>query len=404
MGEFFQERPYTASAAKASGKATLPHNLSPLSPAPHFLLDTSPILGVCYPPTFYFSAMKKFPLLLSLLAMFTLPADAKTKIACVGDSITFGYQIPNRETNNYPYFLQQLLGDKYEVRNFGNSGKTAGDFPGQPGRWYGSTKEHKDAVAFKGDLYICNLGINDTGKWWNAELFEQGYLTLIDQWRGSRKNTPVIIWTKLAPDFRGPAGKEAFPGNVFAPEFTFPASDNGSSAKRLEDEGILQKIAKAKKTSVMDAYTPLAKHPEWYNKDGLHPISPGAKRIAQLTCSAIFRVKPWKQSAPLLAAEGDSLRVTNGGSQALVLDFGVLKSKQGVSFIFGEGSVLGAGESVSIEFSATQNANDFGAPLTTQSPLAEDVAFVPANYKNITKPQKRATAWEKGKSAARKAK
>lgn len=54
MGEFFQERPYTASAAKASGKATQPHNLSPLIPAPHFLLDTSPILGVCYPPTFIF--------------------------------------------------------------------------------------------------------------------------------------------------------------------------------------------------------------------------------------------------------------------------------------------------------------------------------------------------------------
>lgn len=345
--------------------------------------------------------MKKTFLLLSLLATIALPAHAKTKIACVGDSITFGYQIPQRETNNYPYFLQQILGDDFEVRNFGNSGKTAGDFPGQPGRWYGSTKEHKEAVAFQGDIYVCNLGINDTGRWWNAELFEQGYLNLIDQWRGSRKNTPVIIWTKLAPDFRGPLGKATFPGNVFAPQFTFPASDNGSSDKRLEDEGILQKVAKAKKTSVMDAYTPLANHPEWYNKDGLHPISPGARRIAQLTCSAIFRVKPWKQSAPTLATEENTLRLTNEGTQALVLDFGVLKSKQGVAFVFGEGSVLAAGESVSIEFSADKNANDFGVALTTKSPLAQDLAFIPAG-KNTAKAQKHATAWGHGKTTKKK--
>lgn len=346
--------------------------------------------------------MKKAFILSALLALLALPVQAKTKIACVGDSITFGYQIPNRETNNYPYFLQQLLGDDYDVRNFGNSGKTAGNFPGQPGRWYGSTKEHKEAVAFEGDIYVCNLGINDTGKWWNADLFEQGYLTLIDQWRGAHKNTPVIIWTKLAPDFRGPVGKEAFPGNVFAPQFTFPVSDNGSAAKRLEDEGILQKIAKAKKTSVMDAYTPLANHPEWYNKDGLHPISPGARRIAQFTCSAIFRVKPWKQSSPALSAEDQTLRLTNEDTHALVLDFGTLKSKKGVVFVFGEGSVLGAGESVQIEFSAQKNSNDFGASLTSKSPLAQDVVFVPAG-KDVAKAKKRAAAWcNKGTSPEKK--
>ncbi|MCC8021594.1 MAG: GDSL-type esterase/lipase family protein [Akkermansia sp.] len=192
--------------------------------------------------------MKKNCLLAGLLSLAILPSFAGTKIACVGDSITYGSGISNRETNSYPYFLQKLLGDGYEVVNFGNPGKTAGDFPGQVGRWYGSTREHQEAVAFEGDIYVCNLGINDTGVWWNAGLFVQGYQNLIDQWRGKRKDVPVIIWTRLGPDFRGEPGKKAFPGNVF-PERKYSAKGNGSSAKRGEAEKLLQKIARKKRRS-----------------------------------------------------------------------------------------------------------------------------------------------------------
>lgn len=56
--------------------------------------------------------------------------QGQVKVACVGDSITFGsYHLTKR---NYPMVLSRLLGDGYCVNNYGYSGRTAmsnGDFP-----------------------------------------------------------------------------------------------------------------------------------------------------------------------------------------------------------------------------------------------------------------------------------
>jgi len=51
-------------------------------------------------------------------------AAAKIKVACVGDSITFGSGIADRDNASYPAQLQKLLGDGFEVKNFGVSGRT----------------------------------------------------------------------------------------------------------------------------------------------------------------------------------------------------------------------------------------------------------------------------------------
>ena len=114
--------------------------------------------------------------LASLAATLSLGIAAQAspaKVACVGDSITFGSGLKPGEAR-YPQVLATLMGPDFDVRGFGNPGKTAGDYPGQAGRWYGSTREHKQALDFKADIYICNLGINDTGRWWNPELFSKG--------------------------------------------------------------------------------------------------------------------------------------------------------------------------------------------------------------------------------------
>lgn len=42
----------------------------------------------------------------------------------MGNSITYGYTLPDRETNAYPAKLQKMLGDDYVVGNFGKSGAT----------------------------------------------------------------------------------------------------------------------------------------------------------------------------------------------------------------------------------------------------------------------------------------
>ena len=44
----------------------------------------------------------------------------KKYIACIGDSITQCYGvIENHDTNTWEYFLNQLLGDEYQVLNYG---------------------------------------------------------------------------------------------------------------------------------------------------------------------------------------------------------------------------------------------------------------------------------------------
>ena len=54
-------------------------------------------------------------------------ASAGVRVACVGDSITYGIGLADRERESYPAQLQKRLDEeftgKYEVRNFGNSGR-----------------------------------------------------------------------------------------------------------------------------------------------------------------------------------------------------------------------------------------------------------------------------------------
>jgi len=66
--------------------------------------------------------------LLLFLTIVSFDANGQTKdivkIACIGNSITYGSGISNRENNTYPVQLQNILGDHYLVKNFGVSGRT----------------------------------------------------------------------------------------------------------------------------------------------------------------------------------------------------------------------------------------------------------------------------------------
>lgn len=81
------------------------------------------------------------------------------KVACVGNGITYGAGIVNREKNSYPAQLQVYLGDAYDVRNFGSSGTTAlykGDYS------YVQTEAYKQALAYCPDIVFIELEMNDS--------------------------------------------------------------------------------------------------------------------------------------------------------------------------------------------------------------------------------------------------
>lgn len=88
-----------------------------------------------------------------------LCAQTKTKVACVGNSVTYGYLLPDREQNAYPAQLQRLLGEGYEVGNFGHSGATLLRHGHRP---YDKLPEFRQALDFKADIVVIHLGLNDT--------------------------------------------------------------------------------------------------------------------------------------------------------------------------------------------------------------------------------------------------
>lgn len=89
-----------------------------------------------------------------------LPAvPGTTKIACVGDSITFGALVKNRRENCYPAQLGRLLGDRYSVRNFGVNGHAAQRNAFKP---YWNHKHFKASSDFGPDVVLIMLGTNDS--------------------------------------------------------------------------------------------------------------------------------------------------------------------------------------------------------------------------------------------------
>ena len=64
---------------------------------------------------------------LVLFAALAAHSSDAVKVACIGDSITYGLGLADRAKESCPAQLQKLLDEfepgKYEVRNFGNSGR-----------------------------------------------------------------------------------------------------------------------------------------------------------------------------------------------------------------------------------------------------------------------------------------
>lgn len=82
-------------------------------------------------------------------------ADTPVKVACVGDSITQGLG-----NTPYPTRLQNLLGEGYEVKNFGLWGTTGCENTGRP---YVSCDDscYQSSLDYQPDIVILMLGTND---------------------------------------------------------------------------------------------------------------------------------------------------------------------------------------------------------------------------------------------------
>ncbi len=204
-----------------------------------------------------------------LSALYALTAcnqteKVRTRIACIGDSITEGYGIEWQSDNAYPAQLQQLMGEDYEVMNFGRSSTTMmlrGDFP------YWSAKEFTNALNFRPDIVVLKLGTNDCKAYqWNADAYRQSYLTMIDTLQ-SLPSAPRIILCLPVP--------------VVEEKWTMTDSVITSGVIP-----VIQQVAELRSLEIVDMYSLFSNRPELFS-DGIHPTKQGAELMASTIAETI---------------------------------------------------------------------------------------------------------------------
>lgn len=201
-------------------------------------------------------------------AAFAVFAAKPVKVACVGNSITYGFLVENRETMAYPAQLGRMLGDGYDVRNFGHSGATLLTKGHNP---YVNNPEFKQALGFAPDIVVIHLGVNDTDprNWpdYNDE-FVHDYVALIDSFRTVNPDVRVIM-ANLSP--------------LTSKHFRFRS---GTRDWRIQVRKAIEDVAGLTGSELIDFGTDLRDKTNLL-PEGIHPNAKGAAILAGSVYKAI---------------------------------------------------------------------------------------------------------------------
>lgn len=211
--------------------------------------------------------------LLPVIAMISMnafavepPAPDKPmplRVACIGDSITQGSGADPGKS--YPSQLQEMLGAKYKVGNFGVGGRTLlkkGNLP------YWNEKAYRDALAFNPGIVIIMLGTNDTKpqNWKFESEFVADYTALVKSFQDLPSKPQVFVCRPCpVPE----------PGNF------------GINEKGVKEEiKRIDKLAREMKLEVIDMHKALEDKPELL-PDRVHPNTAGAGEMAKAAYMAL---------------------------------------------------------------------------------------------------------------------
>lgn len=196
----------------------------------------------------------------------TAPAGDATRVACVGDSITYGSGISNRAQNSYPAQLAKMLGPGWDVRNFGKSGATllhAGDRP------YVKQKEYAAALAYQPVIVVIALGTNDSKahNWQHRGDFVADYESLIDAFRKASPQARVFVCLPVPVIAQGNYG------------INEPTMVN-------EIDPLIRQVAAEEHATIIDLHGSLDEKAELF-PDRVHPNAAGARLMAEAVMHAI---------------------------------------------------------------------------------------------------------------------
>ncbi|HWS01012.1 MAG TPA: GDSL-type esterase/lipase family protein, partial [Prolixibacteraceae bacterium] len=203
--------------------------------------------------------------ILLCVAVFSQTIDpyrysSPVKVACIGNSITYGSGIQDRPKDSYPSQLGRMLGETWIVRNFGVGGRTMlmkGDFP------YRNEMAYAEAKAFLPDVVIIKLGTNDTKpqNWKYSKEFLADSREMVRELKNLASH-PVIYVCKPVPAY---ASRWGISDSIIV-HGVIPA---------------VERLAREENLQVIDLYSALSGMADLF-PDQIHPNAEGAGIIAKV--------------------------------------------------------------------------------------------------------------------------
>ena len=189
------------------------------------------------------------------------------KIACVGDSITYGFGVSDYGNKNYPKQLDTLLGDGFCVNNYGHSGATAQRHGDQP---YYEYSEYEESLEFDADILILMMGTNDSKpyNWIDEATFKSEYINLINAYKEQNPDIRVILCTP-ATSYMVEENAEGLTSFDISPERCDLIAE------------IVRGIADEYGYELVDINVATKNNPALFVDDLVHPNTDGATHIAK---------------------------------------------------------------------------------------------------------------------------
>lgn len=203
--------------------------------------------------------------LTSWLRSFKAPRKDAIRVACVGNSITFGSGVRNRNRDSYPSVLSRMLGDAYWVRNFGLGGRTMMNKADRP---YMNEKIYKDALAFNPNIVVIKLGTNDSKSfnWKHKDGFMKDAQMMIDSFKALPSHPKIYL---------------CYPSKAY--QVGNNINDDIISKEIIP---MIKKVAKKNNLPVIDLHTAMDGMPQFF-PDRVHPNEEGAKVMAKTVYEAL---------------------------------------------------------------------------------------------------------------------
>lgn len=218
--------------------------------------------------------LKRLCVILLFFSIAISVSATKKKVACVGNSITENYALDM--SDKYPSQLQQLLGDRYEIRNYGIGARTLlkkGDYP------YWNEQRYIEVLEWEPDIVVIKMGTNDAKpkNWQYKSEFESNYIEFVNSFKALASKPKIYICYPI-PTFEGNS---------------LPVSDTTITNEIIP---IIESVAKKTKSQIIDLHSPLLSKDDFVY-DKVHPNKRGTTSMARIVAKAICPKRKFPKAA-----------------------------------------------------------------------------------------------------------